>query len=83
MQEMEVIRMPRGDGAGPPGGGGPGSGSGMGRGRRGGRLGGTRAGAGLGGECLCPSCGAAVPHQAGVPCYQMECSNCGASMVRK
>ena len=71
--------MPRGDGTGLPGGGGPGAGRGGGRGR----MGGTRAGAGPGGECVCPACGATAPHQAGLPCYQIECPKCGAAMVRK
>jgi len=76
--------MPRGDGTGPPDGGGPGTGRGMGGGGSGrGRMGGTRPGAGPAGECVCPSCGATAPHQAGVPCYQIECPNCGTSMVRK
>ncbi len=81
--------MPRGDGTGPPGGSGPGRGRGMGRGggagagRGAGRAGGTRAGAGLGGECVCPKCGTTVPHQAGVPCNQMNCPSCGTQMARK
>jgi len=84
--------MPRGDGTGPRGMG-PGTGRGMGRrgavgqnnvqnsGRLG-RMSGTRAGAGPGGECVCPSCGATAPHQAGVPCYQQKCPKCGANMAR-
>ena len=77
--------MPRGDGTGPPGGGGPGTGRGMGTGRGSGRgrMEGNRPGAGPGGECVCPSCGATVSHEAGVPCYQIECPKCGTSMVRK
>ena len=77
--------MPRGDGTGPPEGGGPGTGRDMGMGSGGGRgrMGGTRPGSGPGGECVCPSCGATVPHQAGVPCYQVECPNCSTAMVRK
>ncbi|PIP05069.1 MAG: hypothetical protein CO012_09300 [Syntrophobacterales bacterium CG_4_8_14_3_um_filter_49_14] len=76
--------MPRGDGTGPPGGGGPGTGRGMGRGGRGaGRMGGTRPGAGPSGECTCPKCGATVPHQVGLPCFQINCSKCGTAMVRK
>ncbi|RLC94326.1 MAG: hypothetical protein DRI40_07520 [Chloroflexi bacterium] len=79
--------MPRGDGTGPPSGSGPGTGRGGGRGRgrgsRLGRMGGTRAGAGPSGDCVCPSCGATVPHQAGVPCYSINCPNCGTAMVRR
>lgn len=67
--------MPRGDGTGPPGG----SGGGGGRGR----MGGTRPGAGPGGKCVCPKCGATVSHGAGQPCYQMSCPKCGTRMIRK
>ena len=69
--------MPRGDGTGPAG---PGRGMGMGRGGGRGRMGGR--GAGLGGECLCPSCGKRVPHRRGVPCSQTRCPACGAVMTR-
>jgi hypothetical protein len=76
--------MPRGDGTGPRGGSGPGTGRGMGGGGRGaGRMGGNRPGIGPGGECVCPSCGAIVPHQVGVPCYQVSCPQCNTAMVRK
>jgi predicted RNA-binding Zn-ribbon protein involved in translation (DUF1610 family) len=34
-------------------------------------------------ECVCPACGARVPHQRGVPCTSINCPNCGAKMVRK
>ena len=71
--------MPRGDGTGPPGGGDHENGRGGGRGR----MGGSNAGAGPGGQCVCPSCGATVTHQVGLPCYQIECPKCNASMVRK
>jgi hypothetical protein len=71
--------MPRGDGTGPPWGGGPGTGRG---GRGAGRMRGTRPGAGPSGECVCPNCGARVPHQAGTPCYNLSCLKCGAKMVR-
>jgi len=62
----------------------PGLRIGFGRGRRRGwgrgRMGGF--GAGPGGECVCPSCGERVPHQAGVPCYTVKCPKCGTPMVR-
>jgi hypothetical protein len=65
--------MPRGDGTGPRGDSSP----------RGGRMGGTRPGAGAGGNCVCPGCGAKVPHQRGVPCYNIKCPKCGNGMVRE
>ncbi|MBM3120095.1 MAG: hypothetical protein FJ006_11240 [Chloroflexi bacterium] len=70
--------MPRGDRTGPP------TGSDSGRGGRFDRLGGSgnRPGAGPGGECVCPNCGAKLPHQAGIPCYSVSCPKCGADMVR-
>jgi hypothetical protein len=73
--------MPRGDGTGPSGQG-PGTGRGLGRGGGRGRMKGTRAGAGPAGGCVCPSCGTAVPHQVGTPCYSLSCPQCGAKMVR-
>ncbi len=63
--------MPLRDGSGPPQGGGRGGG---------GRGGGS--GFGPGGSCVCPGCGAKVPHQRGVPCYQVKCPSCGMSMTR-
>ncbi len=76
--------MPRGDGTGPMGQG-PGTGRGMGRGRGQGRgrMGGNRPGAGPGGSCVCPACGAKVTHQASVPCYQINCPECGRPMARE
>jgi len=65
--------MPRGDGTGPP----------RGRDQRGGRMGGTRPGAGPVGNCVCPSCGTKVAHQRGTPCYNLTCPQCGAKMVRE
>lgn len=72
--------MPRGDGTGPTGQG-PGTGRGMGRGGGRGRQGGFAAGPG--GNCVCPKCGKTVPHQRGVPCFQMACPGCGAAMTRQ
>jgi len=71
--------MPRGDGTGPMGMG-QGTGRGSVRGGRG-RMGGLRKGPV--GNCVCPSCGTIVPHQRGVPCYQMVCPKCGTKMVRE
>ena len=75
--------MPFGDGTGPAGGGagtgrGMGAGSGMGRGM----MGGNKAGAGPGGECLCPHCGTREVHSLGTPCYKLKCPKCGAALVR-
>jgi hypothetical protein len=74
--------MPRGNGTGPYGQG-PGTGRGLGRGSVRGRMGGNRPGAGPTGNCVCPSCGAKTPHQAGVPCYDLSCPKCGTKMVRE
>jgi len=74
--------MPRGDGTGPYGQG-PGTGRGLGRGRGMGRMGGNQPGAGPSGDCLCPSCGVRIPHQAGVPCYDLSCPKCAAKLVRE
>ena len=49
---------------------GRGFGRGMGRGRGFGTT-----------ECVCPNCGATVPHQRGVPCYTIKCPKCGALMA--
>jgi hypothetical protein len=66
---------------GPGTGRGGGAGRGTGRGR--GRMGGNRPGAGPAGNCICPSCGEKLPHQAGVPCYSATCPKCGTRMVRE
>jgi len=72
------------DGTGPPRQGmRGGSGRGMGRGGGRGRMGGNRPGAGPGGTCVCPSCGKRVAHQQGVPCYSMNCPQCGTKMRRE
>ena len=66
---------------------GQGSGQGTGRckGRGGGRgrSGGNRPSSGIGGNCVCPSCGEKIGHQAGMPCYSVSCPKCGANMVRE
>ena len=61
--------------------GGRGRGRGKGRGGGLGRMGGPKA-AGPGGYCICPNCGHRLPHQAGVPCYQLRCPQCGTQMLR-
>ena len=72
--------MPYGDGFGAPGGAGKGWGQGP-RGRRQGRQGGLSAGPG--GQCICPRCGKALPHQQGTPCYQVVCPDCELPMMRE
>jgi len=37
---------------------------------------------GPGGDCECPSCGFAVPHAVGKPCYEVKCPRCGSQMKR-
>jgi hypothetical protein len=54
----------------------------FGAGPRWGRMGGPQAG-GPGGICVCPSCNHEVTHQAGQPCANMKCPQCGTRMVRK
>ena len=73
--------MPRGNGTGPPGGGGRGTGRGAGRGSGRGRMAGFAAGPE--GACVCPRCGKKVAHKAGVPCYQVKCPECGTTMTRQ
>jgi hypothetical protein len=75
--------MPRGNGTGPAGqgrGGGRGMGRSQGLGR--GRMGGPFA-AGPGGNCVCPKCGATVPHVVRQPCNQKDCPKCGTKMTRQ
>lgn len=43
---------------------------------------GGRGGRGATEKCVCPACGASVPHQPGVPCRELKCPKCGATMVR-
>jgi len=76
--------MPGGDGTGPFGQG-PGTGRGMGR-RISGEMGrnrGNRAGAGPSGNCVCPKCGAKIPHEAAVPCSSVRCPKCNGLMIRE
>lgn len=75
-----------GRGQGPGSGGGRGAGRGSGRGSKNGGRGmgrGSGYGLGPGGNCVCPECGHKVPHQRGVPCYEMKCPNCGGQMVHE
>lgn len=81
MPQEEI--MPDGNGKG-SGGGGRGQGKGRGGGQGGGRHNGApgnRAGA-IGVSCLCPTCGARVSHEPGVPCTQKTCPTCGTNMIR-
>ncbi len=77
-----------GGGMGRGGGGGMGRGGGGGMGRGGG--GGMGRGGGQGGSgqttpdegCVCPQCGHRQPHQRGIPCTEVLCSECGGNMTR-
>lgn len=74
--------MPFGRGKG-TGSQGQGQGRGRGRGMGRGRMSGNRPGAGPAGNCICPNCGEKAVHQAGIPCYSMNCPKCGTSMMRE
>ena len=67
-----------------PVGQGPGTGRGLGQGGGRGR---QPGGFGLGpsGFCVCsnPDCKNKVPHQRGIPCYNLKCEKCGSPMVRE
>jgi len=41
-----------------------------------------RKGLGIGGKCICPSCGATVTHQTNTPCFNVKCPKCGTTMTR-
>ena len=58
-------------------------GNGFGQGGGQGRFGRGRPGAGPGGNCVCPKCGAVVLHQRRQPCTMTKCPKCGASMTRQ
>jgi len=45
--------------------------------------GGGAAGQGPSGYCICPSCGIKVEHQPGIPCNSLQCSKCGAKLIRE
>lgn len=38
---------------------------------------------GRGGNCICPACEVRVPHQAGRPCAEERCPQCGKRMLRE
>ena len=91
-ENCHAIPGEQGDGAAMPGGK---RGNAGGRGPRGGAGGACRGvGAGTGGSssgkrsgmsnfCLCPDCGAKAPHERGIPCFQVNCPQCGKPMVRE
>lgn len=38
---------------------------------------------GPGGTCVCPECGNKTAHDFGVPCRELRCPDCGATMLRE
>jgi len=69
--------MPGGDGTGPLGQG-PVSGRGRGYG-----VNRQRKGGGTISQCVCPQCGAKIPHWQGIPCSTIPCPKCGTKMARR
>ena len=59
-----------------------GRGGGGGRGFRGGRQWGWGPGRSPD-NCICPNCGAIVPHRLGLPCFHTKCPKCGSQMTRQ
>lgn len=43
----------------------------------------SRSDSGPSGNCICPQCGATIPHQRGTPCTRLTCSQCGCTMIRQ
>jgi hypothetical protein len=70
--------MPRGDGTGPRS-------QGVGTGRRDGSGQNQMSNSVYiaDGYCICPKCGKKLAHQFGVPCLNVKCPNCNASMTRE
>lgn len=42
-----------------------------------------RHGLGPGGACICPRCGARIPHRQGVRCTDARCPSCGIGLLRE
>ncbi|HKJ69714.1 MAG TPA: hypothetical protein VKA68_17290 [bacterium] len=40
-------------------------------------------GLGPAGQCLCPRCGATIPHRRGTRCQEVSCPSCGSKMLRE
>ena len=43
-------------------------------------VGGPRQGDGGPTQCWCPSCAYSMPHSRGLPCSEVKCPKCGASL---
>lgn len=41
------------------------------------------AGAGPGGDCVCPKCGYRITHEPGIPCSSLKCPDCNVGLERK